>query len=85
MPLHLLVRGVERFGLIEHNSSKPNCQWREDVIHYDYDQQKARFIDSAPDRFFIFFPQDWHIAKVENDTDDQDIRVIVIKVDYIDD
>ena len=80
-----VVRGVERFGLIEHNSSKPNCQWREDVIHYDYDQQKARFIDSAPDRFFIFFPQDWHIAKVENDTDDQDIRVIVIKVDYIDD
>ncbi len=80
-----VVRGVERFGLIEHNSSKPNCQWREDVIHYDYDQQKARFIDSAPDRFFIFFPQDWHIAKVENDTEDQDIRVIVIKVDYIDD
>lgn len=80
-----VVSGVERFGLIEHNSSTPNCKWREDVIHYDYDREKARFIDSSPDRFFIFFPQDWHIAKVENDTDDQDIRVIVIKVDYIDD
>lgn len=80
-----VVSGVERFGLIEHNSSTPNCAWREDVIHYDYDRSKARFIDSAPDRFFIFFPQDWHIAKVENDSDDQNIRVIVIKVDYIDD
>lgn len=79
-----VVRGTERFGIIEHESSKPNCEWREDVIHYDYDKAKARFLDSTPERFFIFFPGDWHIAKVENDTDDQDIRVIVIKVDYID-
>ena len=80
-----VVRGTERFGLIEHTSSTPNCEWKPDVIHYDYDKEKARFIDSSPDRFFIFFPQDWHIAKIENDTDNQDIRVIVIKVDYIDD
>ena len=80
-----VVKGVERFGLIDHDSSTPNCEWREDVIHYDYAVDKARFIDSSPDRFFIFFPGDWHIAKIENDTDQQDIRVIVIKVDYIDD
>lgn len=77
-----VVKGVERFGIIEHNSSKPNCDYRPDVIHYDYDVAKTRFYDSTPDKFFIFFPSDWHIAKVKNDTDNQNIRVIVIKVDY---
>lgn len=79
-----VVKGIERFGLIEHNSSTPNSEYRPDVIHYDYDVSKVRFYDSSPDKFFIFFPSDWHIAKVKNDTDNQDIRVIVIKVDYID-
>ena len=78
-----VVKGTERFGLIDHHTSHPNCAWKNDVIHYDYNPEKARFIDSRPDRFFIFFPDDWHIAKVENETDDQDIRVIVIKVDYV--
>jgi len=41
------------------------------------------FIDSRPDRFVIFFPCDWHIAKVVTDEDDQTIRVIVIKLDYV--
>lgn len=77
------VRGTERFGIIEHTSSKPNCEYRPDVIHYDYELSKARFFDSTPDEFFIFFPGDWHIAKVNNDTGNQSIRVIVIKVDYI--
>lgn len=77
-----VVKGVERFGIIEHNSSKPNSDYRPDVIHYDYDVAKTRFYDSTPDKFFIFFPSDWHIAKVKNDTDNQNIRVIVIKVDY---
>lgn len=77
------VKGTERFGIIDHTSSKPNCEYRPDVIHYDYDLAKARFFDSTPERFFIFFPGDWHIAKVANDTDDQTIRVIVVKVDYI--
>lgn len=79
-----VVKGIERFGIIEHNSSKPNCEYKPDVIHYDYDRSLARFYDSTPDEFFIFFPSDWHIAKVANDTNDQNIRVIVIKVDYFD-
>ena len=79
-----VVRGVERFGIIDHVTSRPNCRWRPDVIHYDYDRQLARFYDSTPDRFFIFFPSDWHIAKINNSTGDQKIRVIVIKVDYVD-
>ena len=78
------VKGVERFGLIDHYTSKPNTKYRPDVLHYAYDVKKAKFIDSTPDKFFIFFPGDWHIAKVNNDTRDQNIRVIVIKVDYKD-
>lgn len=78
-----VVKGVERFGVIEHNSSKPNCEYKPDVIHYDYDRAKAKFYDSRNDEFFLFFPSDWHIAKIANDTDDQNIRVIVAKLDYI--
>ena len=78
-----VVRGIERFGLIDHYTSKANCKYRPDVIHYDYDASRALFYDSDPSEFFIFFPGDWHIAKVNNDTDNQDIRVIVIKVDYV--
>lgn len=77
------VKGIERFGIIDHETSTPNCEYKPDVIHYDYDVSKARFYDSTPDKFFLFFPEDWHIAKVANDTDDQDIRVIVIKIDYL--
>ena len=46
--------------------------------------KKARFYDSNPKEFFIFFPSDWHIAKVKTKKEDQTLRVIVIKVDYID-
>lgn len=77
-----VVRGTERFGLIDHYTSTPNTVYRPDVIHYDYDVARARFYDSRPDEFFIFFPGDWHIAKVKTDLPDQHIRVVVIKVDY---
>ena len=77
------VKGTERFGIIDHETSVPNCEYKPDVIHYDYDASKARFYDSTPDKFFLFFPEDWHIAKINNDTDNQDIRVIVVKVDYV--
>ena len=79
-----VVKGTERFGVIDHYSSTPNCKYRPDVIHYDYDRRKARFYDSNSGEFFIFFPRDWHIAKVATDGEDQTIRVIVIKVDYKD-
>ncbi len=78
-----VVKGIERFGIIDHETSTPNSKYRPDVIHYDYDVAKARFYDSTPDKFFIFFPSDWHIAKVNNDGDDQTIRVIVVKLDYV--
>ena len=45
--------------------------------------EKTTFIDSVPGEFFLFFPSDWHIAKIATDKEDQDIRVIVIKLDYM--
>lgn len=72
------IRLILRIRLI---SISANCKYRPDVI--DYDRRKARFFDSTPGEFFIFFPRDWHIAKVANDTSDQAIRVIVVKVDYV--
>lgn len=77
-----VVKGKERFGIIDHNTSKPNCAYKPDVIHYDYDVDRAQMIDSNPDRFFIFFPCDWHITKIATD-DDQTIRVVVVKLDYV--
>lgn len=77
------VKGIERFGIIDHVTSVPKDRYKPDVIHYNYDKARAKFYDSTPDKFFIFFPGDWHIAKVNNDTDDQNIRVCVIKVRWV--
>ncbi len=82
--LQYAVKGVEGFGIIEQRTSKPNCDYKPDVIHYDYDLQKAKFYNSCPGRFFLFFPGDWHIAKVQTGKKDQHIRVVVIKLDYVD-
>lgn len=78
----LVVKGVERFGLIDHYSSKASTVYKPDVINYSYDKTKARFYDSTPKKFFLFFPDDWHIAKVKTREADQNIRVIVVKTDY---
>ena len=77
------VKGTEGFGIIDHVSSTPKDEYKPDVIHYDYDKERTKFYDSKPDEFFIFFPGDWHIAKVANDTDNQDIRVVVVKIEYV--
>lgn len=81
-----VVSGTEGFVLIDHNSSKPNCNYdtKKDVIHYDYDKSKAWVFPSVRDHFNIFFPGDWHIAKVSTKKKDQHFRVVVVKVDYKD-
>lgn len=81
--LQYVVKGTERFALLDHATSRPNCEWKDDVIRYDYVLEKTRFIDSEPGKFFLFFPNDWHIAKIATEQDDQQIRVIVIKLDYV--
>ena len=82
--LMYVVKGTERFGLLDHASSKLVKDLPErDFKGYEYDLAKAYFFDSTPERFIVFFPSDWHIAKVKTDKADQTIRVIVIKLDYI--
>lgn len=78
-----VVKGTERFGLIEHTSSTQSSKYRPDVMHYNYVKELVKFRDSRPDRFFLFFPCDWHIAKVKTDEADQNIRVVVVKLDYV--
>lgn len=81
-----VVSGTEGFAVIDHDSSKPNCEYSEkkDVIHYDYVHDKARTFTNRKGRFNIFFPGDWHIAKIQTGkaTGDGKFRVIVVKVDY---
>lgn len=77
-----MVKGNERFGLLDHVTSKPKASYRPDIINYNYDVSKTKFVDSTPDRFLIFFSGDWHIAKIKTDKEDQKIRVVVVKVEY---
>ena len=80
-----MVKGTEGFAVLDHATSTPNCAYdaKKDVIHYDYQKNQTHFFNSTPGRFVIFFPSDWHIAKVQTNKKDQHIRVIVIKVDYM--
>lgn len=78
-----VVKGVERFAILEQTSSTPIGNYRPDVLHYNYDKSKAKYYDSTPDKFFLFFPSDWHVAKINNDGTDQTIRVIVVKVEFV--
>ena len=81
----LVVRGTEGFALLDHESSSVAQPYNEekDVMRYAYDKQKANFFDVDAGQFVIFFPSDWHIAKVQTRQEDQNIRVIVVKMDYI--
>lgn len=81
-----VVAGTEGFALIDHGSSTPNCEYdaKKDVIHYDYAKDKARFFTNRKGTFNIFFPGDWHIAKVQLCKKNNPFRVIVVKVDYKD-
>lgn len=81
----LVVTGTEGFALLDHESStvsKPYDQ-RKDVMRYDYVKEKTHFFDVKAGRFVIFFPSDWHIAKLQTKKKNQHIRVIVVKMDYV--
>lgn len=81
----LVVKGREGFALLDHKSSSVSVQYNEqkDVMRYKYDEEKTNFFDVEGGEFVIFFPSDWHIAKVQTRHDDQNIRVIVVKMDYV--
>lgn len=81
----LVVRGTEGFALLDHESSTVSQPYnaQKDVMRYNYVKEKAHFFDVKSGRFVIFFPSDWHIAKVATKQKDQQIRVIVVKMDYV--
>lgn len=75
-----VVKGIEGFCRLDHLTSKPNTPYKPDVIRYSYEREKLDFFESVPGTFCIFFPDDWHIAKVATKREDQNIRVIVVKM-----
>lgn len=80
-----VVSGTEGFALLDHDTSKPKMAYNEakDLIRYDFDPARTKFFTNTEGCFNIFFPGDWHIAKVRQD-DGKHFRVIVIKVEWKD-
>lgn len=82
----LVVKGTEGFALLDHESStiKNPYDEKKDVMRYSFIKEKTNFFDVKAGQFVIFFPTDWHIAKLYNKkkNDSQQIRVIVVKMDY---
>ena len=82
----IVVKGTEGFALLDHESSSVSQPYNEqkDVMRYNYVKEKTNFFNVKSGQFVIFFPSDWHIAKVQTKKKDQTIRVIVVKMDYVD-
>ena len=81
----LVVRGTEGFALLDHETSTVSKDYDEkkDVMRYNYVKEKTHFFDVKAGQFVIFFPSDWHIAKLQTKKKDQNIRVIVVKMPYV--
>jgi YhcH/YjgK/YiaL family protein len=81
----IVVKGTEGFALLDHNTSSISVPYDEkkDVMRYHYVKEKTNFFNVKAGQFVIFFPSDWHIAKVQTKKKDQKIRVIVVKMDYV--
>lgn len=81
-----VVKGTEGFRLLNHATSKPNCNYdiKRDVIHYNFVEDDLKTLESKPGKFMLFMPSDWHIAKVATKKADQNLRVVVIKFTYHD-
>ena len=81
----VVVKGTEGFALLDHGTSTISVPYDEkkDVMRYQYDKEKTHFFNVKGGQFVIFFPSDWHIAKVQTKKKDQKIRVIVVKMDYV--
>jgi len=79
-----VVRGTEGFCLLDHETSKGNIEYlaKKDRMEYTFDASKLKQFKSIPGTFNIFFPCDWHVAKVKTDEADQSLRVLVIKVEF---
>jgi YhcH/YjgK/YiaL family protein len=76
------VTGTERYGLVRDTTLlEPINQYKPDVQNFKC-RTDFRRIDSAPDRFLLFFPSDYHQA-CEIATQPETVRKIVVKIEYI--
>lgn len=77
-----VVRGYEGFCRLDHETSRPQFDYKPDRLEYYFDADRLQRFESVPGTFNIMFPCDWHIAKVKTQHESQNLRVLVIKVDY---
>lgn len=77
-----VVRGYEGFCLLDHETSKPQADYKPDRQEYFFDYNRLLQFENIPGTFNIMFPCDWHVAKVKTKHESQNLRVLVIKMDY---
>ena len=77
-----VVRGTEGFCRLDHETSTPRSDYKPDRLDYHFQYDRLEQFTSIPGTFNIMFPCDWHIAKVKTNAESQNLRVLVIKVDY---
>ncbi len=77
-----VVKGKEGFCRLDHDTSTPNIEYlaKKDRMEYKFDADKLEHIESIDGTFNIFFPCDWHVAKVKTNDPSQKIRVLVVKM-----
>jgi YhcH/YjgK/YiaL family protein len=78
-----VVRGTEGFARLDHETSTANpYNADKDRKDYKFDADKLEQFTSIPGTFNIMFPCDWHVAKVKTQEKSQNLRVLVVKVNY---
>lgn len=78
-----VVKGYEGFCRLDHETSKPQFDYKPDRLEYFFDASRLEQFESIPGTFNIMFPCDWHVAKVKTKHDSQTLRVLVVKMDYV--
>lgn len=75
-----VVKGKEGFCRLDHETSTPKAPYKPDRLEYTFDSNRLQRFESIEGTFNIFFPCDWHIAKVKTSEDSQKLRVLVVKM-----
>ncbi len=76
-----VAKGTERFGLVNPKYATPSNEYKPDVQYFT--SEKVKYMDSTPEVFFMFFPNDYHQAMVQAGKVGEKVRVIVVKMEYL--
>ena len=76
-----VVKGKEGFCRLDQDTSTPKGQYKPDRLEYTFEADRLERFESIDGTFNIFFPCDWHVAKVKTSAASQKIRVLVVKMD----